>query len=180
MGEKTNMITILLTSAVVASLVTSVANIVISIFNNRRIKLIEKEKRKNDLITYRYKCLYNMLLKWQEYDTPYEIKDKNPLQIARDRIFNGFFDSYRRFQIISPLMDEKYKDKVNSLYKEGENLLGKLFEIEFKLEKKSDAELRQQHEKLIKEFIEIASNYAIEIKRATCVQLEELMKENSI
>ena len=63
MGEKTNMITILLTSAVVASLVTSAANIVISIFNNRRIKLIEKEKRKNDLITYRYKLFYNMLLK---------------------------------------------------------------------------------------------------------------------
>ena len=49
MNENTTIITFFLTSAVVGSLVTSVANIIITIFNNHRLKSIEKEKQKNDL-----------------------------------------------------------------------------------------------------------------------------------
>lgn len=55
---KENIIMILFTSAVIASFVTSVANIIIAIINNHRLKLIEKEKQKNVLTAYRYKCLY--------------------------------------------------------------------------------------------------------------------------
>ena len=176
MNENTTIITFFLTSAVVGSLVTSVANIIITIFNNHRLKSIEKEKQKNDLITYRYKCLYNMLLKWHEYDTPFD-KDKDPLQIAKDRVCNGFFDNHRRFQIISPLMDEKYKETVNKLNKEGEKLLSELFKVEFELDKNFDAELSQKHEKLFKEFIDISTNYAIEIEIVKHMQLEVLLNE---
>lgn len=172
-----SIITILLTSAVMASLVTSLANIVIAVFNNRRLKSIEKEKQKNELTTYRYTHLFDMLLKWEEYDTPFETRDKSPSQIARDRILNSFFDSHRRFEIVSPFLDENYKKGIFQLYKKGEELLNKLFEIEFALEKKSCDKLREEHEKLFKEFIDISTKYTTEIKTAVRSQYEQLLKK---
>lgn len=172
-------ITILLTSAVIASLVTSVANIILAIFNNNRLKSIEKETRMNELITYRYTHLFDMLLKWKEYDTPFETRDKNPSQIATDRIFNSFFDSHRRFEIISPLVDECYKKDINNLNDQGEQLLNELFKIESALENESSAELKEEHSKLFNKFIDIAMKYTTEIEKVVHLQLEQLWKKSN-
>lgn len=180
MNENITTITIVLTSAVVASLVTSIANILIAILNNHKIVSIEKEKQKNSLISYRYKCLYEMLLKWQEYNTPYEIKDKEPSEIATERLFNGFFDSHRKFQIISPLLDEEYKRDAEKLNKEGEKLINELIELEYQLDKNSDEKLSQKHKILFREFIGIASSYATEIEKIVHLQLEELLKKSNV
>ncbi len=179
MNANESVVTILLTSAVMASLVTSLANIIIAVFNNRRLKSIEKEKQKNELVTYRYTHLFDMLLKWKEYDTPFETKDKNPSQIATDRAFNSFFDSHRRFEIISPLLDENYKKGIVELNKKGEVLLDKLFKIEFALEKESCDKLKEEHGKLFKEFIDISTKYTIEIETAVHSQLEQLLKKSN-
>ena len=181
MGMDTNSstITILLTSAVIASLVTSIANIIIAIFNNHRLKSIEKEKRMNELTIYRYTRLFEMLLKWKDFETPFEIKDKNPSQITVDRAFNSFFDSRRRFEIISPLIDESYKKNIYNLNQEGEQLLNELFKIEFALEKESTAELKAEHTNLFKAFIDIATKYTIEIEKVVHLQLEQLLRKSN-
>ncbi len=172
--------TILLTSAVIASLVTSVANIIIAIFNNHRLKSIEKKKRINELITYRYTHLFDMLLKWREYDTPLETRDIDPSQIVTYRGFNSFFDSQRKFEIISPLIDEDYKKDINYIYQQGKELLKELFKIEFALKNESNAELKEEHDKLFKEFIDIALKYTTEIEKVIHLQLEQLLKKSSI
>lgn len=144
MKENTTTITILLTSAVIASLITSIANIIIAIINNYRLTSIEKGKQKNTLIEYRYKCLYEMLLKWNEYDTPFEVQGKEASEIATERIINGFMDDGRKFKTISPLLDEKYKEDIRKINEEGENLLRELIDVENEMDENSDAELNQR------------------------------------
>ena len=172
--------TILLTSGVIASLITSIANIVITVFNNHRLKSMEKKKRVDELTTYRYTHLFDMLLKWKEYDTPFETKGKVTSQIATERLFNSFFDSHRKFEIVSPLIDENYKIDIVKLYQQGNDLLNKLFTIEFSLEKESCDELKDEHRKLFQEFIEIATKYTTEIETAVHLQLEQLWEKNYI
>lgn len=173
---KENIIMILFTSAVIASFVTSVANIIIAIINNHRLKLIEKEKQKNVLTAYRYKCLHEMLLKWQEYDTPVEMEGKELSQIAEERIHNSFLDNSRKFQIISPLMDQKYKENIEKINEKGKNLLSELIDIEKKLGKNSSEELRLEYERLFVIYMEVASNYTTELEKTINLQLEELLK----
>ncbi len=168
--------TIFLTSAVMASLVTSLANITIAIFNNYRLKSIEKKKRVNELTTYRYTQLFDMLLKWKEYDATFETKDRSPSQIATDRILNSFFDSHRRFEIISPLIDEYYKKDIVYLYQQGDNLISELTAIERELKRNSSPKLKERYGKLVEEFINVSVKYTTEIEKVTHLQLEQLLK----
>ena len=57
---------IVLTAGVFAALITSVANIVISIFNNSRLKTIEKNKQMTEIEKYRYSRLYEQILNWSD------------------------------------------------------------------------------------------------------------------
>lgn len=49
--------TVILTAAVFAALVTSIANIIISLMNNWRLKKIEKQKQMNEIDKYRYQLI---------------------------------------------------------------------------------------------------------------------------
>ena len=61
--------TVILTAAVFAALVTSIANIIISLMNNWRLKKIEKQKQMNEIDKYRYSRLYELILNWHKYDS---------------------------------------------------------------------------------------------------------------
>ena len=41
-------------------------------------------------------------------------------------MFHSFFDSHRIFDIVSPLIDDKYKATVKELYQQGNKLLEEL------------------------------------------------------
>ena len=176
MKENTTTITILLTSAVMASLITSIANIVIAIINNYRLASIEKEKRKNTLTEYRYKCLYEMLLKWTDYNTPFEVQGKEVAEIATERIINSFIDNGRKFKTISPLLEEKYKEDIGKINEEGEDLLKKLIDVENEMDKNSDVELSQRHKELFQKFIHVAVSYSTQVEEVIRLQLKELLK----
>lgn len=180
MNTNSPIITILLTSTVIASFLTSIANIVIAKLNNNRLKSIEKKKRKNEIITYRYTHLYDVLLKWKEYDSHFETKNRTPLQIAKQRGLNSFYDSYRRFQIISPLLDEGYKKGIEELYQSGMQFQKKLFAIEFELDKKTNDDLKKEHDILLDEFIDLSLQYTSEIEKVVQLQLEKLLKEHGM
>lgn len=61
--------TVILTAVVFAALITSLANIVISVINNNRLKKIEKQKQVSEIDKYRYSKLYELILDWHKYDS---------------------------------------------------------------------------------------------------------------
>lgn len=178
MDANNSIITIILTSAVIASFVTSVANIIIAIFYNRRTKSVEKQKRIDELTTYRYTHLFDILKKWHDYDSSSETEDRNLSQIATSRLINGFIDCCRRFEIISPLLDEGYKHSINKLNQKGKQLLSELINIENELDKRINDDLRKRHKILLNDLIDISSKYSSEIKKAVQLQLEQLLKKS--
>lgn len=120
--------TVILTTGVFAALVTSIANIIISLINNNRLKKIESQKHINEIDKYRYSRLYEFILNWHKYDsTP---KGENSSEIAFYRLFNLFLDDSGRYEIIKPLLDKVYIDKLEIKKKECEKLLNALIEAE--------------------------------------------------
>ena len=68
--DKSNLLnTVILTATVFAALISSIANIIISLINNHRLKSLESKKQLNDIDKYRYSRLYELVLKWHEYDS---------------------------------------------------------------------------------------------------------------
>ena len=170
----------MLTSAVVASLVTSITNIVIAVFNNRRLKLLEKEKRKNELNIYRYTHLFDLLLKLDSYNTPFETEGRTVSQIASERLINGYIDSHKKFDLLSPLLDEKYKTHIVELNSCAEYQLKELFKMENELETNPNEELMEKYNKQLEEFFGLSANYSMEVENAARMQLVALLKEGEV
>ena len=82
--------TVILTAAVFAALVTSIANIIISLMNNWRLKKIEKQKQMNEIDKYRYSRLYELILNWHKYDSAQ--RGDTAEEIAYYRLLNLFMD----------------------------------------------------------------------------------------
>lgn len=166
----------ILTSAVIGSVVTSTANIIISLFNNNRLKKIEKNKRKNELTTYRYTKLYEISLKWTEMNSSFETENKSPSEIASERLTNGFIDDLHKYSIISPLLDEKYKPELDDISEKGNQCLYKLIDIETKLDYKENEELREQHKEVFKSYTKFSALFSATLKKVLQEQLNELLK----
>ncbi|MCM1315899.1 MAG: hypothetical protein NC205_00780 [Prevotella sp.] len=119
---------VILTAGVFAALVTSIANIIIALTNNNRLKKIESQKHINEIDKYRYSRLYELILNWHQYDSiP---KGENAGEIAFYRLLNLFLDDSGRYEIIKPLLDKVYVDKLEIKKKECEKLLNALIEAE--------------------------------------------------
>ena len=96
--------TVILTAAVFAALVTSIANIIISLMNNWRLKKIEKQKQMNEIDKYRYSRLYELILNWHKYDSAQ--RGDTAEEIAFYRLLNLFMDDSGRYEIAKPLLDK--------------------------------------------------------------------------
>ncbi len=120
--------TALLTATVFAALISSIANIIISIMNNHRLKRIEKEKQLNDIDKYRYSRLYELLLNWHTYDSEYSGDTAG--EIAFNRMLNLFLDDSGRYSIARALLDKKYTIILDAKKDECNHLLSLLVESE--------------------------------------------------
>lgn len=167
---------VVFSSAVIGAFVTSIANIIVSLVANNRLKKIEKYKQRNELITYRYTKLYEMLLKWVEFDTKLETENKSFSQIACEKIVNSFIDDLRKHNIISPLLDEKYLPKLLELRTIGNERLDQVIEIENLLDDCKSEELLQQHRKLFDEFKSSAVEFSSNLEMVLREQLKELLE----
>ncbi|MGN0261933.1 MAG: hypothetical protein ACI4B9_03690 [Eggerthellaceae bacterium] len=134
-------ISTVLTSAVVAAVFASVANIVIALYNAHRIKILERIKRQNELGDYRYEQLFNILLRWQEFDFPKEPCD-DPFELAKIRVFNSLFENDRRFSIVSPLLDDIYKQEVRSKQEVATELYKKMMTLS--IEAKNNIQMKSK------------------------------------
>ena len=61
MEKKDFLYTVILTTTVFAALITSIANIIISLINSYRLKHIEEQKKLNEIDKYRYSRHYQAL-----------------------------------------------------------------------------------------------------------------------
>lgn len=174
-------VTYILTSVVFAAFVTSVANTIISLISNNRIKTIEKQKRNDEIKTYRYTKLYEMSLQWTNMNTPYDTKNKSISEIANNRIINNFIDDSRKLTIISPLLDDDLKTKIIELQNDGETILLKLIDIENQLDdeknNKKIAQLNQDHHKYYREFKKASVKFCTELELVLEQQLNRLLKQ---
>lgn len=128
MSSNTFFNTIVLTTAVFAALISSIANIIISLLNNYRIKKIEKQKQINEFDKYRYSRLYELLLNWNNYDTA--TKGETAEEIAFYRLLNLFMDDCKRYMLVKPLLDQCYREPLETKKTEGEQLLNALIRAE--------------------------------------------------
>ena len=112
MELKTFFNTVILTTAVFAALITSIANIIISLLNNHRLKGLEKQKQMNEIDRYRCERLYELVLNWHKYDSAQ--RGKTSGEIAFYRLLNLFMDDSGRYETAKPLLDKCYLEKLDT------------------------------------------------------------------
>ena len=161
----------ILTATVFAAVITSIANIVISIINNYQLKKLEKDNRLNAIDTYRYSRLYELILKWHEYDTPW--KAKTPEKIASERMINLLLDDSGRYELARPLLNHRYVKKLDSLLEEGKALLEDLLSAEEK--KITDS---QKFVTVRELYFQKSIEFSNKLKSSINEQLEELLAKS--
>ena len=112
MEKKDFLYTVILTTTVFAALITSIANIIISLINSYRLKHIEEQKKLNEIDKYRYSRLHEILINWHKYDS--EIKGETDSEIAFYRLLNQFMDDLGRYEIAKPIIDAGYTEELEN------------------------------------------------------------------
>lgn len=107
MSNESNIFTsVIISSAVLAALVTSITNIIVSILNNRKLKIIEKQRKVSEIDKYRYTCLYEILTHWYKHD--FEFEKEYEKEKSDDCFENKLLDYSDLYNIIKPLLDRQY------------------------------------------------------------------------
>lgn len=162
---------VVITAGVFAALITAIANIIISIINNIRLKSIEKKKELNEIDKYRYSRLYELILNWHNYDSQYT--GNTPSEIASSRLVNLFLDTSGRYEIAKPLLDAKYISELDELLNRGHHLLGRLIDAE---------KLGESHSKdfnaIQNEYFDVGGEFSDKLKMVINEQLKILLKKN--
>lgn len=120
--------TVILTAVVFAALITSLANIVISVINNSRLKNIEKQKQVSEIDKYRYSKLYELIVNWHKYDSA--TMGDTASEIANYKLLNLFMDDSGRYEIAKPLLDKTFIKKLEKAKLKCEELLNDLVDAE--------------------------------------------------
>lgn len=180
MNQNNSVLIIILSSAVFAALISSLTNVIISLINNKRLSIIEKQRKQSDIDRYRYIHLYEMLVNWNEYDTikmpnvNYENDNEEEymeyIRKCREYILNVFVDDKNRYEIIKPLLNEEYKKELDVLKEDGENYLLKI----------AYSEDIDEHSALEKEYAKITGKFSNKLKGVINQQLRDLLKVDKI
>ena len=173
MDEPTFLNTVILTATVFAALVTSIANIIISLINNHRLKKIEHEKQLNDIDKYRYSRLYELVLKWHEYDSKYS--GENASEIAFNRLLNLFLDDAGRYDLAKPLLDSCYINDLEIKKAEGEKLLEQLVSAE-----SPDGTHSKDFSSIKDRYFSVGSEFSKMLKSAVNQQLDTLLRKSNM
>lgn len=164
--------TAILTATVFAALITSIANIIISLMNNHRLKKLEKQKQMNEIDKYRYSRLYELILNWHKYDS--DQRGETAEEIAFYRQLNLFMDDSGRYEIAKPLLDRCYIKDLEVKKLEGEKLLGDLVGAE-----SPDGTHSEEFPTIKQMYFDIGKEFDDMLKMAINSQLEELLNKNS-
>ena len=156
---------IIVTPCVIAALITSIFNIVISKMNNNHLKKAENDRRISEMDKYRYTRLCDMLANWHNYSSK-----PNKDEIANFVLINGFLDDSGRYEIVRPLLDKDYLKKLDEKKMYGNDLLGKLVENET-----PDGQHTKEFSAIKKEYIENSREFSNILRDAINMTIEKLM-----
>ena len=165
--------TVIFTATVFAAFVTSIANIIVSIMNNQKLKKIEKRKQMNEIHKYRYSRIYELILNWHKYDSA--SKGDTAGEIAFNKLLNLFMDDLGRYEILKPLLDECYKRELDVKKIEGEKLLNDLIGAET-----PDGTHSKEFPTIKQRYFNIAIEFDEMLKSIINIQLEELLRKASL
>lgn len=155
---------VVLTAGVFAAFITSLANIIITLFNNHRLNVIEKKKEMQEMDKYRYSHLYDLLLNWQKYDFPTEGDDA-----AYDKVINRFMGDTNRYELAKPLMDQVYIDRLEPKQIEGKEILDRM------IRNATFNESEEEFYDLQSDYVRIGEEFSNMLKREINNQLVELL-----
>ena len=163
----------ILTATVFAALITSIANIVISLINSYRLKHIEDKKKINEIDKYRYSRLYELIINWHKYDS--ELKGETAGEIAFYRLLNLFMDDSGRYVIAKPLLDKCYIENLENKKTECENLLNDLIKAEA-----PDGTHTKDFPIIKEKYFAGGSEFSELLKNAINSQLEALLRKSNL
>lgn len=172
MSMSTFVNTVILTTAVFAALITSIANIIISLINNHRLKSIEKQKQMNEIDKYRYSRLYELVLNWHNYDS--DQRGETASEIAFYRLLNLFMDDSGRYEIAKPLLDKCFIEELEAKKVECEELLHALVEAEA-----PDGTHSKEFPTIKQQYFESGSEFSKMLKETINSQLELLLRKSN-
>ena len=109
-----------ISGAVFAALIASIANIIISIINNRMLKTIEKQKKIGEIDKYRYTCLYDILTRW--YNHKFDFEDKYDEDHNNIGSLHTFHDILEWYNITKPFLDSQYITELDRIVKKEQSL----------------------------------------------------------
>lgn len=172
-SETSLFVPVIISSAVFAALITSITNMIISLLNNRRLKIIEKQKKSGEIDKYRYSRLYEMLLNWHQYTS--EFKGESTEETAVRRLANEFLDNAGRYDIVRPLLDKQYIMELDEIRKKGNALANELVRFGQDKEEKSKEENMDDYQEIKMRYFKIGIEFADKLKKVINEQLEELL-----
>lgn len=165
--------TIILTTTVFAALITSIANVIISLINNYKLKKLEDKKQVNEIDKYRYSRLYELVINWYKYDS--KVDGTTASEIAFYRLLNLFMDDSGRYEIAKPLLDKDYIKNLESKKNECKKLLEALVEAE-----SSDDMHTEDFQNIKEKYFKSGEEFSELLKSTINSQLESLLRKSDV
>lgn len=167
--------TLVLSSAVIASIITSISSLVVAKSNNAKIEKIEKLKYNNDIQKDRYFDLkkYNSLLRelpsinYSLYDANMELSEERMKVIVSEatKRFHRVKDIY---ETVNPLIKTEYLRVTNEMFEEesikASEMTRKIYENELDNDKNS-----------LKELLLTRQECEVNLKNALAIQIKEIL-----
>lgn len=164
---------LILNVTVFGSLITSIANIIVSLINNYKLKQIENKKEINQIDTYRYSRLYELIVDWHKYDS--NTKGKTASEIAFYKSLNLFMDDLKRYEIAKPLLEDSYILNLKNKKIEGEKLLQTLI-----MSETPDGTHTEDFPIIRDKYFQCGREFSELVKETINNQIEELLKRSKI
>lgn len=129
---------IILSSAVVSAVITLLANFIITIINVHSNSVSENKKIRNEIVSYRYTNLYNLLIAFFSLDD--ETEDDRSISDADSDIFDRdasvtskvmvFYNNTKRLcDLALPLLDKEYRNELLRLKEDCSKALSDVIEV---------------------------------------------------
>lgn len=163
--------TVFLTTAVFAALISSIANVIISLINNHRLKKIEEKKQINEIDKYRYSKLYELVADWHKYDSPIEGETADEMLFKKSLTL--FENDSIRYEIAKPLLDKCYVEILENNKNECQNLRDALVEVSAHGTDTEDFQI------IAKKYFSSAREFSELLKKEINIQLEVLLRKNN-
>ena len=109
---------VVLTSAVVAAALAAIANVLVAILNNRRLKTLSQKERIDALVRYRYTKLFSILeeIEINALDAPdYNPFSKDASKELIEIIHKHFLFIRKKWMLVKPLVGSMYRENIDVL-----------------------------------------------------------------